>query len=120
MAASFEMATQRLEKWIAARLEYPAGFPYVLTEPVISIREVRRFRITPAVDADYPPVDIEAILWGSLAAHARNLPDDAGLRRLDVDLELLAKGTVRGDGGYDIAPQSAAVKSWWQGRGRLS
>lgn len=116
MAASLEMVKANLEEWIATCLEYPTGFPYLLTEPVISIREMRRLRITPAMKADHPPVDIEATLGASLAARARNLPGDAGPLRLDVDFQLLAKGTVRGDGSYDIVPQSATVKAWWQGR----
>ena len=116
VAASLETAKPYLEEWIATRLEYPAGFPYLLARPAISIREMRRLRITPAMAADYPPVDIEAILGASLAAHARNLPDDSGQRRLDVDLQLLAKGAVRGDGSYQIAPHSATVKAWWRGR----
>jgi hypothetical protein len=115
VAASLEMAKSHLEEWIAERLEYPAGFPYLFTESVISIREMRRLRIRPAIEADYPPVEIVATMRGSLAAHVGNLPSDAGPRRLDVDLRLLAKGTVRGDGRYDIAPQSAAVTAWWRG-----
>jgi hypothetical protein len=116
VAASLEMVKAYLEEWIATRLEYPAGFPYLLTEPVISIREMRRFRITPARKADHPPVDIDATLGASLAARAGNLPGEPGPLRLDVDVELRAKGTVRGDGSYDIVPQSATVKAWWQGR----
>ena len=116
MADSLESVKADLEEWIATHLEYPAGFPYVLAEPAVSIREVRHLRITPAMNAEYPPIDIEAILEASLTAHARNLPGDPGPRRLDVDFLLLAKGTVRGDGSYQIAPQSATVKAWWQGR----
>src|ERR1700736_1237741 len=101
VAASLEMAKANLEEWIATCLEYPTGFPYLLTEPVISIRERRRLRITPAMKADHPPVDIEATLGAFLAARARNLPGDSRPLRLDVDFQLLAKGTVRGDGSYD-------------------
>lgn len=115
VAASLEAAKPYLEEWIAPRLEYPAGFPYLLTGSVLSIREMPRFRITPATKADYPPVEIEATMRGSLAAYVRDLPGDPGPRRFDVDLQVLAKGTVGGDGRYDIAPLSATVKAWWQG-----
>lgn len=115
MSASIELAKQSLEEWIAECLEYPAGFPYVLNGPVVSIREMRSLRITPAARADYPPVDVDATMRGLLAAYVRNLPGETGPRRLDVDLRLLAKGTVRGDGSYDIAPHSATLKAWWQG-----
>ncbi len=115
VSASIELARRSLEAWIAECLEYPAGFPYVLNGPVVSIREMRSLQIRPAGRADYPPVDIEATMRGSLAAYVRNLPGQAAPRRLDVDVQLLAKGAVRGDGSYDIAPHSATLKAWWQG-----
>ena len=115
MSASIELATRSLEAWIAECLEYPAAFPYVLNGPVVSIREMRNLRITPAMWAEYPPVDIEATMRGRLVAYIRNLPGQAGPRRLDVDFQLLARGTVRGDGSYDVAPHSARVQAWWQG-----
>lgn len=115
MSASIELAKGSLEAWISACLEYPAPFPYVLNGPVVSIREMRTLRITPTMRAQYPPVDIEATMRGSLVANVRTLPGQAGPRRLDVDVQLLAKGTVRGDGSYDVAPRSATLKAWWQG-----
>jgi hypothetical protein len=110
------MVKAQLEEWIAAHLAYPDGFPYALAEPVISIRERRRLRITPAMKTDYPPVDIEALFGASLRAQVRTPPGDTCPRRFDIDLLLLAKGTVRGDGSYEIAPQSATLGAWWQGR----
>jgi hypothetical protein len=115
VSASMELAKRSLEAWIAERLEYPVGFPYALSGPVVSIREMRTLRITPAMRADYPPVEIEATMRASLVADVRNVPGLAGPRRLDVDCQLLAKGTVRGDGRYDIAPHSARLTAWWQG-----
>lgn len=115
MSASIELAKRSLEAWIAECLEYPAGFPYVLNGPVVSIREMRNLRITPAAQADYPTVDIDATMRGSLAADVRNPPGEAGPHRLDVDFRLLATGTVRGDGSYAIAPHAATLKAWWQG-----
>jgi hypothetical protein len=34
---------------------------------------------------------------------------------LDADIQLTAQGTVRGDGTYQIALQSAVLKAWWPG-----
>jgi hypothetical protein len=115
VAASIEREKARLEEYVAQRLQYLDGFPYALNDPVISIREVRSLKLKPLARADYPPLDIEVILFGSLAAGVRNNPKDLGPSVFGIDVQLNARGTVRGDGTYSIAPQSATLKAWWRG-----
>ena len=117
VAASLEQAKPQLEESIAQRLQYLDGFPLVLNNPVISIRDLHRLRIMPLVKADYPPVDIDAIVSARWPRSVRNVPCDPGPLVFDIDVQLKAIGTVRSDGTYNIAPQSAKLKAWWREMG---
>jgi hypothetical protein len=122
VAASLEYARLSLEKYVSERLRYPEAFPCHFSRPVVGIREVRELKIAPLMNADHPPVRIDALIRASLANRVSQVRDGYGPGVLDVDVQLTAQGTVHGDGTYAIAPQAAVLKAWWRdmapGRGR--
>lgn len=120
VAASIEQGKPQLNDYIARSLQFPEAFPYLIHDPVASIREVRKLQITPRFEANYPPVEVLVTVWVSLAARTRQRDGGIGPRVFDVDVELAARGQVRGDGTYRIVPQSATVKAWWSGLGSTS
>ena len=117
MAASVEQAKSLFEEYITERLQFPEAFPYVVREPVASIHEIRKLQITPLSRSDYPAAEIVVTLRASLAGRMSHRNGNTGSHVIDVDVELNARGTVRADGTYDLAPRSATVKAWWRGLG---
>jgi len=112
VAASIDRAKLELERYIAKHLEYPGPFPYVLIEPVVSIRELRQLKLTPRLRADYPPVDISAAMRVSITASTQRAGTDSGVRTFALDVDLGALGTVQGY-GYDVVPHRARLVAWW-------
>ena len=112
---SIEQTKPQMEDFIIQRLLYTEAFPYVLSEVVASIREIRKLRVTPLFKSDYPPVEIVVLLRASLIGSASRHNNDFGSRTFDVDVELDARGTVRGNGTYDILLLGARLKAWWAG-----
>lgn len=112
VAASIYRVKPQLEQYIAQRLKYPEPFPFVFTEPVASILEIRHVKITPRFRADYPPLDIIITMHISMTAKTRKHDVELGTRSFGIDVELDALGSVQGD-GYEIAPQHARLIAWW-------
>jgi hypothetical protein len=98
VATSISRARPQLEQYIARHLKYSEPFPFVLTEPVASILQIRRVKITPRFRADYPPLDIVATMHLSMTARTRKRVVELGTRSFDIDVELDALGSVQSDG----------------------
>lgn len=113
VSTSIERARPELENYIAQRLQFAEAFPYAVREAAVTIREVHELRVTPLHAGDFPRVDIQATLRVTLAARTVTPDGAAGPRRFDLDVELTATGTIRSDGTYRVAAETARVSAWW-------
>jgi hypothetical protein len=91
---------------------YPEAFPFSLSDPVASIREIRQVKLTPRFRADYPPVDVVITMQVALTVKARKRDVGLGERTLTIDVELGALGTPQGY-RYDVSPTHAKLTAWW-------
>ena len=80
----------------------------------MSIREFRKVKVVALAKADYPPIQVEALLKAWLSNRAVQIRGDWDPGILDIDVQLTAHGTVAPDGTYNVAPRSAVLAAWWR------
>ena len=114
VAAALERAKLEIEEYVAEHLQYPEAFPFPVADAAVWIREVARFRIAAIAGADYPPVTVEVLLRAWLTNRVSGLWDGWTPGVLDIDVELVANGTVMPDGTYNVEPRSVVLKAWWR------
>ena len=73
---ALDRARPTLEEHIRRHLEYSLGFPYKFAPVAVSIREVRKIKVTATARVDLPPVRIEAILKVWLANRTTRIHGD--------------------------------------------
>lgn len=111
VAAAVDRARPELERHIARHLVCSEPFPFTLAERLASIHETRRLKITPRFRADFPPVDVVAVVRVSVTAGMRQRGADVGTRTFALDVALHALGTPRPVG--TTSPRKPRLTAWW-------
>src|SRR5579864_1842353 len=98
IAAAIDRTKPQFEQFIAGYLECPDAVPLAFSDPLVSIREIRRLKVTPRFRTDYPEVDVVVSMHVSVTARTRRRDADLGTRTFLLDVQVDAAGSVAGRG----------------------
>jgi len=120
IASALDRQRGELDRFIAEHILYPDAFPLVLAGPVVADSEIAHLKIVPRYRADFPEIEVTALLRAAVTADSRRREGAPGVhtvavpeailrrRTLVIDVELDALGTAQGY-GYDVEPQPRHV-----------